>query len=96
MITHDAFLPTTVLQRKAEVHVRKLIPQQVQSNLESQRRQYELLEPKQTSTSGRPILQRISKRGNRNAIVRAGRSRRAAPLNLPTTLTPHRLRENAS
>jgi DNA invertase Pin-like site-specific DNA recombinase len=34
----------TVLERKAVVYVRQSTPQQVQSNLESQRRQYELVE----------------------------------------------------
>jgi DNA invertase Pin-like site-specific DNA recombinase len=44
MTTHDALLPTVVLQRKAVVYVRQSTPQQVQLNLESQRRQYELVE----------------------------------------------------
>ncbi len=44
MTSHDALLPTTVLQRKAVVYVRQSTPQQVQSNLESQRRQYELVD----------------------------------------------------
>ena len=44
MTTHDVLLPVTVLQRKAVVYVRQSTPQQVQSNLESQRRQYELVE----------------------------------------------------
>ena len=44
MTTNDALLPATVLQRKAVVYVRQSTPQQVQSNLESQRRQYELVE----------------------------------------------------
>ena len=44
MTTHDALLPAAVLQRKAIVYVRQSTPQQVQSNLESQRRQYELVE----------------------------------------------------
>ena len=35
-------LPATVLKRKAVVYVRQSTPMQVQSNLESQRRQYEL------------------------------------------------------
>jgi DNA invertase Pin-like site-specific DNA recombinase len=43
MTTHEA-LPATVLQRKAIVYVRQSTPQQVQSNLESQRRQYELVD----------------------------------------------------
>ena len=43
MTTHDA-LPPAVLQRKAIVYVRQSTPQQVQSNLESQRRQYELVD----------------------------------------------------
>jgi DNA invertase Pin-like site-specific DNA recombinase len=44
MTTHDALLPASVLQRKAVVYVRQSTPQQVQSNLESQRRQYELVD----------------------------------------------------
>jgi DNA invertase Pin-like site-specific DNA recombinase len=44
MTTHDALLPATVVQRKAIVYVRQSTPQQVQSNLESQRRQYELID----------------------------------------------------
>jgi DNA invertase Pin-like site-specific DNA recombinase len=44
MTTHDTLLPAAVLQRKAVVYVRQSTPQQVQSNLESQRRQYELVE----------------------------------------------------
>jgi DNA invertase Pin-like site-specific DNA recombinase len=44
MTTHDALHPAAVLQRKAVVYVRQSTPQQVQSNLESQRRQYELVE----------------------------------------------------
>src|SRR5216683_3478274 len=44
MTTHEALLPTTVLRRKAVVYVRQSTPQQVQSNLESQRRQYELVD----------------------------------------------------
>jgi DNA invertase Pin-like site-specific DNA recombinase len=44
MTTHDALIPASVLQRKAVVYVRQSTPQQVQSNLESQRRQYELVE----------------------------------------------------
>src|SRR5438128_6053175 len=44
MTTHDALLPAVVLPRKAVVYVRQSTPQQVQLNLESQRRQYELVE----------------------------------------------------
>src|SRR5438876_3933656 len=44
MTTHDALLPAVVLQRKAVRYVPQSTPQQVQSNLESQRRQYELVE----------------------------------------------------
>jgi len=43
MTTHD-FLPPAVLQRKAIVYVRQSTAQQVQTNLESQRRQYELVD----------------------------------------------------
>jgi hypothetical protein len=44
MTTHDPLLPAVVLQRKAVIYVRQSTPQQVQLNLESQRRQYELVE----------------------------------------------------
>src|SRR6266478_671551 len=44
MTTHEALLPTTVLRRKAIVYVRQSTPQLVQSNLESQRRQYDLVD----------------------------------------------------
>src|SRR5450432_1039686 len=44
MTAHDSLLPAAVLQRKAVVYVRQSTPQQVQSNLESQRRQYGLVE----------------------------------------------------
>ncbi|MGE3711816.1 MAG: recombinase family protein, partial [Hyphomicrobiaceae bacterium] len=44
MTTSEALLPATLLQRKAIVYVRQSTQQQVQSNLESQRRQYELVE----------------------------------------------------
>ena len=44
MTTPEALLPTTVLRRKAIVYVRQSTPQQVQSNLESQRRQYDLVD----------------------------------------------------
>jgi len=43
MTTRDALLPVAVLQRKAIVYIRQSTPQQVQLNLESQRRQYELV-----------------------------------------------------
>src|SRR6266404_4931443 len=44
MTTHDPLLPAVVLQRKAVVYVRQSTPTQVQTNLESQRRQYELVD----------------------------------------------------
>src|ERR1700757_2377957 len=44
MTTHDALLPAVILQRKTVIYVRQSTPQQVQLNLESQRRQYELVE----------------------------------------------------
>lgn len=44
MTTHNALLPATVLQRKAVVYVRQSTAQQVRTNLESQRRQYELVD----------------------------------------------------
>jgi hypothetical protein len=43
MTTHDALLPAVVLQRKAVVYVRQSTQQQVQLNLESQRRPVDLL-----------------------------------------------------
>ena len=43
-MTSADLLPTAVLQRKAVVYVRQSTQAQVQSNLESQRRQYELVE----------------------------------------------------
>ena len=43
-MTNDLTLPTSVLQRKAIVYVRQSTPQQVQVNLESERRQYDLVE----------------------------------------------------
>src|SRR5687767_10212954 len=44
MTANDALLPATLLQRKAVVYVRQSTPQQMRENLESQRRQYELVE----------------------------------------------------
>jgi DNA invertase Pin-like site-specific DNA recombinase len=44
MTTNDALLSATVLKRKAVVYVRQSTPQQVHENLESQRRQYELVD----------------------------------------------------
>lgn len=44
MTSNDTLLPATLLQRKAVVYVRQSTPQQVRSNPESQRRQYELVE----------------------------------------------------
>jgi DNA invertase Pin-like site-specific DNA recombinase len=43
-MTNADLLPASVLKRKAVVYVRQSTPQQVQSNLESQRRQYELVD----------------------------------------------------
>jgi hypothetical protein len=43
-MTSADLLPTAVLQRKTVVYVRQSTQAQVQSNLESQRRQYELVE----------------------------------------------------
>jgi excisionase family DNA binding protein len=44
MMTSSDLLPATVLRRKAVVYVRQSTQAQVQTNLESQRRQYELVE----------------------------------------------------
>lgn len=43
-MTGNDLLPVTVLKRKAVVYVRQSTPGQVQNNLESQRRQYDLVE----------------------------------------------------
>src|SRR5688572_32939507 len=43
-MTSDAPLPAAVLDRKAVVYVRQSCQTQVETNLESQRRQYELVE----------------------------------------------------
>jgi excisionase family DNA binding protein len=43
-MTNADLLPAAVLKRKAVVYVRQSTPTQVQANLESQRRQYELIE----------------------------------------------------
>ncbi|RWO18985.1 recombinase family protein [Mesorhizobium sp.] len=43
-MTGNDLLPATVLKRKAVVYVRQSTPGQVQNNLESQRRQYELVD----------------------------------------------------
>jgi hypothetical protein len=42
-MTSADLLPATVLKRKAVVYVRRSTQTQVQNNLESQRRQYELV-----------------------------------------------------
>jgi excisionase family DNA binding protein len=44
MMTSADLLPAAVLKRKAVVYVRQSTPAQVQTNLESQRRQYDLVE----------------------------------------------------
>lgn len=44
MMTSSDALPEAVLKRKAVVYVRQSTQAQVQTNLESQRRQYELVE----------------------------------------------------
>jgi DNA invertase Pin-like site-specific DNA recombinase len=43
-VTSADLLPAAVLKRKAVVYVRQSTPAQVQANLESQRRQYDLVE----------------------------------------------------
>ena len=43
-MTSGDLLPAAVLKRKAVVYIRQSTPGQVQSNLESQRRQYELVD----------------------------------------------------
>lgn len=43
-MTGNNLIPATVLSRKAVVYIRQSTPGQVQNNLESQRRQYELVD----------------------------------------------------
>jgi hypothetical protein len=43
-MSHDEVFPAALLRRKAVVYVRQSTTQQVHNNLESQRRQYELVE----------------------------------------------------
>ena len=43
-MTNNDLLPATVLRRKAVVYVRQSSQTQVQNNLESKRRQYDLVE----------------------------------------------------
>jgi hypothetical protein len=43
-VQHNALLAGDLLQRKVVVYIRQSTPQQVQSNLERQRRQYDLVE----------------------------------------------------
>jgi hypothetical protein len=49
----NADLPAAVLKRKAVVYVRQSTQTQVQSNIESQRRQYELVEVARTGATTR-------------------------------------------
>lgn len=48
-MTNTDLLPATVLRRKAVVYVRQSTQTQVQTNLESQRRQYDLVEEARAS-----------------------------------------------
>ena len=50
-MTGADLLPATVLKRKAVVYVRQSTQTQVQTNLESQRRQYDLVDEARTGAS---------------------------------------------
>ena len=81
MTTHDALLPATVLQRKAVVYVRQSTPQQVQSNLESQRRQYELVDvARQRGFTNVEIIDDDLGRSASGAVDRPGFDRLVAAL----------------
>ncbi len=81
MSTNDALLPAVVLQRKAVVYVRQSTPQQVQSNLESQRRQYELVDvAKQRGFKEVEVIDDDLGRSASGAVERPGFDRLVAAL----------------
>ena len=81
MSTSDALLPAVVLQRKAVVYVRQSTPQQVQSNLESQRRQYELVDvARQRGFKEVEIIDDDLGRSASGAVARPGFDRLVAAL----------------
>lgn len=81
MTSSDALLPATLLQRKAVVYVRQSTPQQVQSNLESQRRQYELVEvARRRGFSNVEVIDDDLGRSASGAVARPGFDRLVAAL----------------
>jgi DNA invertase Pin-like site-specific DNA recombinase len=55
-MTSTELLPATVLKRKAVVYIRQSTQAQVQSNLESQRRQYELVDVSRLIRVALPVV----------------------------------------
>lgn len=81
MTSNDVLLPATLLQRKAVVYVRQSTPQQVQSDLESQRRQYELVEvARQRGFSNVEVIDDDLGRSASGAVERPGFDRLVAAL----------------
>lgn len=81
MTSSDALLPATLLQRKAVVYVRQSTSQQVQSNLESQRRQYELVEvARRRGFSSVEVIDDDLGRSASGAVARPGFDRLVAAL----------------
>lgn len=81
MTSSDALLPVTLLQRKAVVYVRQSTSQQVQSNLESQRRQYELVEvARRRGFSSVEVIDDDLGRSASGAVARPGFDRLVAAL----------------
>lgn len=80
MTTHEA-LPATLLRRTAVVYVRQSTQQQVQSNLESQRRQYELVDvARQRGFSDVEIIDDDLGRSANGTVERPGFDRLVAAL----------------
>jgi len=81
MTTHNDLLPATVLQRKAVVYIRQSTAQQVQMNLESQRRQYELVDAaRQRGFTNVEIIDDDLGRSASGAVERPGFDRLVAAL----------------
>src|SRR5437868_6270350 len=81
MTTHDPLLPAVVLQRKAVVYVRQSTQAQVQMNLESKRRQYELVdEAKRRGFRDIEVIDDDMGRSASGAVARPGFERLVALL----------------
>lgn len=81
MIARNDQLPVSILRRKAVVYVRQSSSQQVQQNLESQRRQYELVEvARQTGFADVEVIDDDLGRSASGAVARPGFERLVAAL----------------